>query len=60
MRTIKIDIRDTYRVYYYDEYHIVEDVVSRMVDQFTDQGMKFEDIKDAIEFALENIFEGEE
>lgn len=60
MRTIKIDIRDTYRVYYYDEYHVVEDVVSRMVDQFIDQGMKLKDIKDAVEFALENIFEGEE
>lgn len=56
MRTININIKDEFTIYGFDEYHMVEEIVMRMVDQLIDQGVSEETIREGIEFSLDNIF----
>lgn len=56
MRTININIKDEFTIYGFDEYHMVEEIMMRMVDQLIDQGVSEETIKEGIEFSLDNIF----
>lgn len=56
MRTININIKDEFTIYGFDEYHMVEEIMMRMVDQLIDQGVSEETIREGIEFSLDNIF----
>ena len=56
MRTININIKDEFTIYGFDEYHMVEEIIGRMVDQLIDQGVSEETIREGIEFSLDNIF----
>lgn len=60
MRTIVINIKNEFTVYSNDDYHVVEDIISDMIDQLINQGMDEVSIRDGIEFAMDNFFQGEE
>lgn len=56
MKRYDINIKNTYRIDECEELHMVEDIMMELVEQLVGQGMSDTDVRDAMKFAMENIF----